>query len=223
MLGGTFLITLSLFMLSLCHPQQFYAVSRSLSSDTIFFFSRKIGQAFLCHGLGLGLGSGLTYVPSISLISHYFTRRRTLAFGISSAGSSLGALFYPILLNHLFHGSVGFHNGVRITATLNFCLLATATVLMKPRRPPTKRASILPKIQKFIRDPAYMTAVASFVFSVHTVMGSVQTEVQSVLPIVGNLLPNILLPTVCRKAWYSPSVRISLSKSDAFLHGNDDC
>jgi hypothetical protein len=32
MLGGTFLITLSLFMLSLCQPQQFYAVSQSFSS-----------------------------------------------------------------------------------------------------------------------------------------------------------------------------------------------
>jgi hypothetical protein len=59
---------------------------------------------------------------------------------------------------------MGFHNGVRVTAGLNFGLLATAVVLMKPRLPPTKRESMIPKIHKFIRDSAYMTAVATFVF-----------------------------------------------------------
>ena len=77
----------------------------------------------------------------------------------------MGAIFYPILLNHLLHGSIGFSHGIQITAGLNFALLVIAVTLTKPRLPPTRRESILPKLQKFGRDRPYVAAVIALVFS----------------------------------------------------------
>ena len=152
---------------------------------------------FLCHGLGLGIGSGLTYVPSMSLVSHYFQRHRTLALGIASAGSPTGAIFYPILLNHLLHGPIGFRRGIQITAGLNFALLAIAVTLTKPRLPPTRRESILPKLQKFCRDLPYVAAVISLVFSSCVPLGTYRrNRIQRVLSTVRTLLPNFLLSAV---------------------------
>ncbi|KAG9226672.1 hypothetical protein CCMSSC00406_0006103 [Pleurotus cornucopiae] len=137
-LGGTILHGFAFFMLSLSHQDQYY-------------------QVFLTHGLLGGVACGVMYIPSIP--SHYFHRKRALTMGIVSAGASAGAVIHPIMLNRLFHGSFGFHNGVRASAGMNLGLLLLANVLMKPRLPPKKTASI--HVKAFIRDIPYVFVVFS--------------------------------------------------------------
>ncbi|KAF8067971.1 major facilitator superfamily domain-containing protein [Lyophyllum atratum] len=143
MIAGSVLFVVCLFMLSLTHEDQYY-------------------QVFLAQGLGLGIASGMTYVPSVAVIAHYFRRRRAFAMGIASSGSALGAALHPVMLNNLFHGKVGFHNGVRASAGLNLGLLVVALLLMKPRLPPSSRTqgSILQDLETFLREPAYVTTIA---------------------------------------------------------------
>lgn len=90
-------------------------------------------QVFLSQGLGMGIGTGFMLIPTLSVISHYFRRRRGLAQGIAISGagheralcrsdvsnaqnisgSSLGGVIWPIMLNHLINSSVGFAWAVR--------------------------------------------------------------------------------------------------------------
>jgi MFS family permease len=44
-------------------------------------------QLVLAQGLGAGLGGGILFLPAISVISHYCTRRRALAIGVVVTGS----------------------------------------------------------------------------------------------------------------------------------------
>lgn len=57
----------SLFMLSLAKPHHYY-------------------QNFLAQACGMGIGMGLMFLPCLSLASHYFRRRRSLAMGVVIAG-----------------------------------------------------------------------------------------------------------------------------------------
>lgn len=41
------------------------------------------------------VATGLMYQPSITVLSHYFEKRRALAMGISTSGASLGGVLYP--------------------------------------------------------------------------------------------------------------------------------
>ncbi|TFK75528.1 monocarboxylate permease [Pluteus cervinus] len=132
------------FMLSLSHENQYY-------------------QVFLAQGICLGLSCGLSYIPSLAVVSHYFHRQRPLAMGIVASGSALGAVLHPIMLNHLFNGPVGFKNGVRISAGLNSFLLIIANLIMRTRLPPKKSASRLPILQ-FARDPPYVITVIAGLF-----------------------------------------------------------
>ena len=47
-------------------------------------------QFLLAQGVAVGVGSGLLYLPGASIISQYFKKRSSLAFGIASLGSSIG-------------------------------------------------------------------------------------------------------------------------------------
>jgi MFS family permease len=52
----------------------------------------SLWQAYLGHGLGVGLGVACSYVPLVAVVGGWFTRRRTLAVGIAVSGIGLGTL-----------------------------------------------------------------------------------------------------------------------------------
>lgn len=73
---------------------------------------------------------GLMFLPSISILAHYFSVRRSVVMGIgisgfvlsvelelitnrSALGSSIAGVVLPIMLNRFFNGQVGFAWGVR--------------------------------------------------------------------------------------------------------------
>ncbi|KAK0460609.1 major facilitator superfamily domain-containing protein [Desarmillaria tabescens] len=147
MIGGAFLFVFSLFMLSLTAPGQYY-------------------QVFLAQGIGAGLAIGIMYIPGIAVVSHYFQRRRTFAMGIATSGSGLGGAVQPIMLNRLFYGRVGFHNGVRISAAFNAGVLIIALLLMRTRLPPTPRkdGSTLLHMRAFFREGPYIATVVGTMF-----------------------------------------------------------
>jgi hypothetical protein len=54
--------------------------------------STKYWQLFLAQGVCTGLGNGLQFCPTMSLLSTYFSTNKSLAIGIAAAGSATGGL-----------------------------------------------------------------------------------------------------------------------------------
>ena len=67
--GGTFLTILGMMMTSICHTY---------------------GELLVAQGIVVGIGDGLLFLPSIVIVSQYFDKKRALATGIASMGSSIG-------------------------------------------------------------------------------------------------------------------------------------
>jgi len=120
----------------------------------------------------------------MGLPTHYFKRRRPLVLGLTSSGAAMGRLMYiqnfvpllissllyigsviqPLFLNKLFKGSIGFHNGVRISGAINVTLLLVACAIMRTRLPPKPVLQHSP-IKSWLKEPAYVTAVIACVFT----------------------------------------------------------
>jgi len=98
-------------MLSLAQPHHYY-------------------QNLLSQGVGMGMGMGIMFIPALTVTSHYFHEKRSMAMGIVISGekknlnhfcivtdqfigSSLGGVIYPVLLNNIFQRTSGFKWGVR--------------------------------------------------------------------------------------------------------------
>lgn len=43
-------------------------------------------QTFLAQSVGVGIGMGLIFLPSLSIASHYFRAKRSIAMGVVIAG-----------------------------------------------------------------------------------------------------------------------------------------
>ncbi|KAL9709226.1 hypothetical protein Ac2012v2_007580 [Leucoagaricus gongylophorus] len=146
MIAGTLLHSLSFFLLSLSHENEWY-------------------QVFLSHGVGSGFASGIVYIPSLGVVSHHFKRHRALAMGIVAAGTAAGATAHPIILNHLFYSRIGFHNGVRISAGINSVCFILANIMMRTSQScNTVSKSGIPATRLF-RNPAYNLMVIAAILS----------------------------------------------------------
>ncbi|KAF7304395.1 MFS general substrate transporter [Mycena chlorophos] len=140
MYGGSFLMALSLFLLSLARPNQLY-------------------QILLAQGILNGIGASMTYVPCMAVLSQHFSpKRRAIAMTLVASGSSLGAVVHPIMLNNLL-SRIGFANAVRASAGLVTALLAIACGLVRTRMAPPKTSIDLRRLLvKILKDGPYVAA-----------------------------------------------------------------
>ncbi|KAF9476184.1 MFS general substrate transporter [Pholiota conissans] len=100
-----------------------------IASMVLTSFCKAYYQYILCQGVLFGLSVGLLFYPSIGSISTYFEKYRATALGVGIAGSSLGGVAYPVMIQGLLE-CVGFGWGVRIIGLISGvgCIVATLMV-----------------------------------------------------------------------------------------------
>lgn len=60
-------------------------------------FASSVAVLYATYSIGLGIGIGLTYVPSVGAVQPWFEKRRVLASGIAVSGIGAGNLLAPPL------------------------------------------------------------------------------------------------------------------------------
>jgi MFS family permease len=68
--------------------------------------ARSLVEVYAAYGLGVGVGMGAAFVPTIGAVQRWFVRRRGLASGLAVAGIGVGTLVMPPLTSLLI-GSLG--------------------------------------------------------------------------------------------------------------------
>ena len=118
---GSFMIVFGYMMLSLC---------------------TEYWQALLAQAFCIGIGSGLLFVPTVSLIPTWFSTHIGLAVGIASSGSSLGGVIYSIVLYRLI-SQIGFPWAVRCAGFIALATFIVPLTVMRMRlRVPKPRAIV---------------------------------------------------------------------------------
>lgn len=138
LLFGSVMLVLGQMMLSLCHA----------------YWQVLLAQAFC-----IGIGTGALFVPSVAILSTYFSTRIGTAIGLAASGSSFGGVIYPIVFHKLLP-QIGFAWTTRV---LGFIILATMivpNVCMRVRVLPAKKRSLL-DLDAF-RIPAYSLNCVGF-------------------------------------------------------------
>ena len=124
-----------------------------------------LSQSFLAQGVCFGLGSGMLYVPTTAVVSHYFKKKRALAMTFVAAGNSLGTFILPILLNNLL-SRVGYGRMTLISAALVTFMLVIACILMRAPLPTLiSRPPMMKSIRQIFKDwPLIMISVGLMTF-----------------------------------------------------------
>ena len=104
--------------------------------------STKYWQLFLAQGICTGLGNGLIFCPALSLLSTYFTKKRSLAIGIAAAGSATGGVIFPVIVQQLLP-KIGFPWTVRVLGFVMLAIQAVTLTFTKTRLPPRKTGPLV--------------------------------------------------------------------------------
>ncbi|KAH0835328.1 MFS monocarboxylate transporter [Fonsecaea pedrosoi] len=116
---GSTATLLAMFMISLCH--EYY-------------------QFFLAQGLLLGIGQAFLVCPVFAMVSRHFNKNRGLATGFTIAGSSLGGVIWPIMVDQLLYKhDISFGWTIRIIAFTMLPLVAVTCITV--RSPASEKTS----------------------------------------------------------------------------------
>lgn len=136
---GSFLVVFGHMMLSLC--QSFW-------------------QVLLAQSFCVGIGAGLLFVPSIAILSTYFTTKLPFVVGIAASGSSIGGVVYPIMI-HILQNEVGFAWSVRIAGFVALFGLAISCLVLRVRALPAARRKLV-DWQAFRETPYALSNIGMF-------------------------------------------------------------
>ncbi|KAI4607802.1 hypothetical protein J4E83_009344 [Alternaria metachromatica] len=95
-------------------------------------FATRIWQLHLSQGVLIGCGIGFLYIPCLPVLSQWFDRKRSLANGISAAGSGVGGAAFTWGTEAIIQRfSISW--ALRITGIIAFVANLTATVFIRDR------------------------------------------------------------------------------------------
>ncbi|CZR57866.1 related to monocarboxylate transporter 4 [Phialocephala subalpina] len=140
-LVGSFLAIFGLFMTSL---------------------STSYWQLFLAQGVCCGLGNGCLFCPSLSLLSTYFSKKRSLALGIAAAGSATGGMVFPAMVQQLLP-RIGFAWTMRSLGFIQLGCLLVCNIGIRPRIAPRKTGALVD--WKSFKELPYVLFAAGMFFN----------------------------------------------------------
>ncbi|XXG99480.1 Serine/threonine-protein kinase [Hypoxylon texense] len=109
-------------------------------------------QVMLAQSLCVGVGTGCLYIPSVAIIPQYFSRRKALAMGIVTSGSSFGGVIYALMFQSLLP-RVGFGWATRIMGFTSFATISISVLVLRRRTPPPAGVRSLLDMQAFKERP----------------------------------------------------------------------
>jgi MFS family permease len=105
-------------------------------------FAKTYWQVLVAHGVCIGVGGGLIFIPAISLVGTYFTTRRSLALAICAVGNSFGGLIFSAILQSLLP-KLGYGWAMRVCGFVIMGSMIPANFLLKPRRIKRNKAPLI--------------------------------------------------------------------------------
>lgn len=114
------------------HIPMFIGITLQTAGFITASFATLIWHLYLSQGILVGFGVGFTYIPSITILSQWFHRRRSLANGISAAGSGIGGLMFCFAIRAAI-SNISLTWSLRITGLISGFMNVLATTTLRSR------------------------------------------------------------------------------------------
>lgn len=93
-------------------------------------FANSLTVIYVTHGVIVGFGTSISYLPALVMVAYYFDKKRSFATGIATSGSNLGALGLAPL-QQVIVDSFGWRNCYRFLSGLAL-VITICGILFKP-------------------------------------------------------------------------------------------
>jgi MFS family permease len=151
-------------------------------------FAQTVSHLIITQGVLYAMGGCIIYYPILMYIDEWFIRRKGLAYGIMWAGTGMGGLTIPFILNALL-STYGFRTTLRIWAVALLVLSLPLVYFLRPRLP------ISPSSQSPRYGLSFLKSSAFWILQLGLVIES-----------LGYFIPSLYLPLFASSLGFSPSI-----------------
>lgn len=125
---------LATYLARICGPRPVMIIGVVIQSLAFIAasYSSKIWHLYLSQGLLVGGGVGLIYIPSLPIISQWFSKKRSLANGISASGSGFGGMLFSWITGMMLE-RIGLQWTLRSTGLMTLVAHSVAVLLIRHR------------------------------------------------------------------------------------------
>lgn len=138
-----------------CRPIALLGSFLSVLGLFLTSFVKEPSKMYLTYGLLWGVGSGMSFVPTLMVLGQYFHRRFPIAVGIVSSGSGVGGLVSAPFINFLLK-KIKWKNSLRVMSGCTL-LLFICGLLYRPRNIPQHRREGNDQRKKSDRGSCYVS------------------------------------------------------------------
>ncbi|KAI8719839.1 MFS domain-containing protein [Fusarium sp. LHS14.1] len=124
-------------------------------------FAQEFYQFFLSFSVLGGISASFLYNPALSVIGHWFMKRRGLATGLACTSGGVGGVWMPLVILYLAP-RIGFGWSIRVIALICAVHGLIACLLLRKRLPPNKKAGSTVDF-KALKDINYATMTLGLV------------------------------------------------------------
>ncbi|KAJ5919531.1 hypothetical protein N7454_009366 [Penicillium verhagenii] len=123
----------------------------------------KYWHFMLVFGVLGGVSVSLAFNPAISIVAHYFRRRRDFATGVASSGASCGGVVFPLLFQSVA-SRVRFAWATRVIALVDLVAFSVAIILARSRLPPKETGvrALFPDLSLFCNGILMLASMGIF-------------------------------------------------------------
>ena len=125
-------------------------------------FAENYWQLLLTFGFLFGLSCPIAYFPALTIIGHYFSKRKGLAIGIAVSGSGVGGFMIAPLCRFLI-SSGGTKFALRILSIISLSVILFASYFLKPKLTPSAKGKF--DYLSIIKDGRFIRLFLIAVFS----------------------------------------------------------
>lgn len=100
-------------------------------------FATEYWQMFLAQGICQGIGCGLCFCSTVTVVSTYFTTKRSLAIASTACGAATGGIVFPLIAQQLLE-KIGFGWTIRVMGFVAMANASVAIAFARARVPPRR-------------------------------------------------------------------------------------
>lgn len=95
-------------------------------------FTSQIWHLLLSQGICFGIGMGFAFTATVGVVPQWFTKKRSFANALSTAGSGFGGLIYSLATNAMID-KMGLAWAFRILAIISFVVNGFCSIILRDR------------------------------------------------------------------------------------------
>lgn len=156
-------------------------------------FATSLNQIYFTHGIIVGFGTSISYLPALVMVAYYFDKKRSFATGIATSGSNLGALGLAPL-QQVIVDAFGWRNCYRFLSGLAL-VITVCGLLFKPLDEKKTGKDRLVKSSEIIFETSFKKKLLSFPRNNWFIIWAVASTIAT----FGYFIPHVHLVSVLRK------------------------